>query len=288
MVKRREPQQVGADPRAQSERLREARATIDGIDARVRALLSERKAVLSEMRTRLAACKHLDIPIDPECEVIVADPALDDVVSLLAPSPPSFRSEALRYLRSQEGKGATAAEIHQHVEHSTGRRFGRTTAPTTLLRLIGSGEIRQEGARYFAVVAQDDAPESASGPQDRGPDPGQPASKNEGEPKAALPSEVRIAARRVLVHRNEPLRARDILEELQKELRVSGANPLNSLQTTLGYAKQEFVYLKNFGYWPADLAYAPADYRPPRGDGDQTPNVPVARKRARPAAKPSR
>jgi hypothetical protein len=39
------------------------------------------------------------------------------------------------------------------VKGSIGCAFGRTTAPTILRRLVASREVRQDGSRYFAVLA---------------------------------------------------------------------------------------------------------------------------------------
>jgi hypothetical protein len=113
MAKQEDHQPGGADPPAHTDRLRNARAIIEEIDSRVRPLLSDRKVVFADMRQRLAACKHLGIPVDAECEQLANDPGLDDVVGLLVPPPPSFHKEVLRHLRARATEGATAAEVQR-------------------------------------------------------------------------------------------------------------------------------------------------------------------------------
>lgn len=83
--------------------------------------------------------------------------------------------------------------------------------------------------------------------------------------KASNPKkeEVAEAALEILSERGVPLSRDDLLLALSaKGIHIHGKDPLVVLQTMLWRMKERIVHLKGFGYWPKDVAYAPAAYDP--------------------------
>lgn len=69
--------------------------------------------------------------------------------------------------------------------------------------------------------------------------------------------------RSVILDIGRPLSRRSVVKALSDGgIQVGGQDPAQNVATIMWRAKDEFVNLKPHGYWPRDVAYAPAGYNP--------------------------
>lgn len=77
----------------------------------------------------------------------------------------------------------------------------------------------------------------------------------------ARPAQIVKAAKDILLNAPHPMLRSELLNRLIAEgIEILGANPANTLGTTLSRAPSVFVNLKGFGYWLVAKPYAPASY----------------------------
>jgi hypothetical protein len=76
--------------------------------------------------------------------------------------------------------------------------------------------------------------------------------------------------RRAILDGGRPLPRGDIVKALSdRGIKVSGQDPAQSVATLMWRAKREFINLTRLGYWPRDVAYAPAGHDPAQDDDPQ-------------------
>jgi hypothetical protein len=76
--------------------------------------------------------------------------------------------------------------------------------------------------------------------------------------------------RKMALDRGRPVSRGDVKGRLSQDgMRLNAKDESNYIGTVLWRARDQFIYLKPHGYWPRDVAYAPAKYDPtqPRDDG---------------------
>ena len=77
--------------------------------------------------------------------------------------------------------------------------------------------------------------------------------------------------RKAILDSGRPLPRGGIVKALSdRGIKVSGQDPAQSVATLMWRAKGEFVNLKPHGYWPRDVAYAPASYDPAQDKNAET------------------
>ncbi|MBN9219560.1 MAG: hypothetical protein J0I79_16565 [Mesorhizobium sp.] len=90
-------------------------------------------------------------------------------------------------------------------------------------------------------------------------------------PKDVMEKEVRSL---ITEAHKRPMTRTELVEALElKGVPVAGADPSKALGTILWRMGDKFINIKGFGYWPRDLEYEPAGYRPPDNEppsGDQS------------------
>lgn len=73
--------------------------------------------------------------------------------------------------------------------------------------------------------------------------------------------------RRTILDVGRPLSRGEVVNALaERAIQVGGQDPATNVGTIMWRAKADFVNLKPHGYWPRDVAYAPAGYEPAAGD----------------------
>jgi hypothetical protein len=88
----------------------------------------------------------------------------------------------------------------------------------------------------------------------------------EGRPTRNLPKhKMADVVRKVLVEeRRKPMTRTELVDALEmKGIPVAGTDPSKALGTILWRLRDQFVNLTGWGYWPIDIEYEPADYKPP-------------------------
>ena len=77
--------------------------------------------------------------------------------------------------------------------------------------------------------------------------------------------------RKAILDSGRPLPRGDVVKALSdRGIKVSGQDSAQSVATLMWRAKGEFVNLKPHGYWPRDVAYAPASYDPAQDKNAET------------------
>lgn len=69
--------------------------------------------------------------------------------------------------------------------------------------------------------------------------------------------------RRLILDVGRPQSRGDVVKALdERGIHVGGQDPATNIGTVMWRAKEAFINLKPLGYWPRDVAYAPAGYDP--------------------------
>jgi hypothetical protein len=87
----------------------------------------------------------------------------------------------------------------------------------------------------------------------------------------ARPAQIVKAAKDILLNAPHPMLRGELLDRLAADgVEIVGANPANTLGTTLSRAPNVFVNLRGFGYWLRVRVYSPAGYHPANAEGETT------------------
>ncbi|WP_108658320.1 hypothetical protein [Acuticoccus kandeliae] len=82
-------------------------------------------------------------------------------------------------------------------------------------------------------------------------------------PRVLTREEAAPIIRKVLIDHQQPMTRAELLNALSEGGNpIGGREPANNLGTMMWRMKDQFVNLKGYGYWLADMAYEPAAYEP--------------------------
>ena len=94
------------------------------------------------------------------------------------------------------------------------------------------------------------------------------------DPKNPSRDEVRVAVRAILKMAKAPVPRQNLFNELKNRgLEIFGKDPEMVLSTMMWRMQDEFVRLRNFGYWFRDLPFEPAEYNPPIPSSEDVENA---------------
>jgi len=133
-------------------------------------------------------------------------------------------------------------------------------------------ELRQEledietFLRLCSRFAGESFPSHASAAPDMDVSKDRPEPELAGEPEHLVEiggKELRPRMREAILDVGRPLNRSGVVAALNRRgFRVSGQDQVVNVGTALWRARDEFVRLEGHGYWPRDVAYAPAGYDP--------------------------